>query len=169
MPHIMDVQARIHEIVWHVKRVDGVSAIVLGGSRARGTHTPQSDIDLAIYYHPDHALDLNALDLVAAELDDSHRPGILTPIGGWGPWINGGGWLSIRAQPVDFLYRDLSQVATVIEACHSGEMEIIYQPGHPHGFVLSRQEEYRTSRCCVRCRLLLSGCRLYTPSYICAQ
>jgi predicted nucleotidyltransferase len=45
----MDVQDLITETVEQVKRVEGVSAIVLGGSRARGTHTPESDIDLCIY------------------------------------------------------------------------------------------------------------------------
>lgn len=134
---VMDAQALIAEIVEQIQHVDGVAAVVLGGSRARGTHTPRSDIDLGIYYHPDSPLDLQALDRVAAEFDDSHRTGILTPIGGWGPWINGGGWLTVQSTPVDFLYRDLNRVADVIEACHRGQIEMVYQPGHPHGFVSS--------------------------------
>ena len=133
----MEIQTIIETIVEQVQRVDGVRAIVLGGSRARGTHTPHSDVDLGIYYHPDQPLDLKALDQIATELDDRHRPGLLTPIGGWGPWINGGGWLKVQEQPVDFLYRDLSQVASMIEACCAGQVEIVYQPGHPHGFVSS--------------------------------
>jgi predicted nucleotidyltransferase len=133
----MEVQALLDTIVEQVKRVDGVRAIVLGGSRARGTHTARSDVDLGIYYHPDQPLDLKALDRIAAELDDRHQPGLLTPIGGWGPWINGGGWLTIQSQAVDFLYRDLGRVATSIEACCAGQVEIVYQPGHPHGFVSS--------------------------------
>lgn len=133
----MDLQALIDSIVEQVRRIDGVRAIVLGGSRARGTHTPGSDVDLGIYYHPDQPLDLKALDQVAAELDDRHRPGLLTPIGGWGPWINGGGWLTIQGHPVDFLYRDLRQVTPCIDACCAGDVEIVYQPGHPHGFVSS--------------------------------
>ena len=44
----MPVDALIRDIVDEVKRVEGVRAIVLGGSRARGTHTPSSDIDLGI-------------------------------------------------------------------------------------------------------------------------
>ena len=38
---------------------------------------------------------------------------------------------------MDFLYRDLKQVAVSIEACCDGHVEIVYQPGHPHGFVSS--------------------------------
>ena len=133
----MDIQALIDTIVEQVKQVDGVCAVVLGGSRARGTHTPSSDVDLGIYYHPDQPLDLKALDRIAAELDDRRQPGLLTPIGGWGPWINGGGWLTVQEQKVDFLYRDLSRVGACIEACRAGQVEIVYQPGHPHGFVSS--------------------------------
>jgi hypothetical protein len=66
---------------------------------------------------------------VAAELDDSHRE--------WGPWINGGGWLTVQSQPVDLLYRDLNRVGAIIEACLAGQVEIVYQPEHPHGFVSS--------------------------------
>ncbi len=133
----MDIQTLLDETIDQVKTVEGVRAVVLGGSRARGTHTPKSDVDLCLYYHPDQPLDLHALGRVASDLDDRHQEGLLTPIGGWGPWINGGGWLSIHSQPVDFLYRDLSRVAAVIDACQAGQVEIAYQPGHPHGFISS--------------------------------
>lgn len=133
----MDIQALIETVVERVRQVGGVGAVVLGGSRARGTHTPQSDVDLGLYYHPDRPLDLEALDQLAAELDDSHQPGLVTPIGGWGPWINGGGWLTVQGQRVDFLYKDLSRVGECIEACRAGRVEIVYQPGHPHGFITS--------------------------------
>jgi Nucleotidyltransferase domain len=133
----MDIAPLVKAIVDRIKRIDGVSAVVLGGSRARGTHTPTSDVDLSIYYHPDSPLDVNALDQVATEFDDSHRAGLVTPLGGWGPWINGGGWLTIESQPVDFLYRDLKKVGLIIDACLGGEVEVAYQPGHPHGFVSS--------------------------------
>ncbi len=133
----MEQSAFLEEIVARLKQVRGVSAIVLGGSRARGTHTPKSDFDLCLYYLPDQPLDLAALEQIAAQLDDQHRPGLVTPIGGWGPWINGGGWLTIQSQPVDFLYRDLQKVKSVIEDCHKGQVSIDYQPGHPHGFLSS--------------------------------
>ena len=133
----MQVETLTQNIVDEVKRVEGVRAIVLGGSRARGTHTTSSDIDLGIYYHPDDPLNLDRLRDVATRLDDEHRPDVITEPGGWGPWINGGGWLKIQSHPVDFLYRDLEKVTKVIEDCLHGRVEMFYQPGHPHGFVSS--------------------------------
>ncbi|MBN8581006.1 MAG: nucleotidyltransferase domain-containing protein [Anaerolineae bacterium] len=133
----MDTDSLIQSIVAEIKTVSGVKAIVLGGSRARGTHTPSSDVDLGIYYDPSQPIDLDTLGKVAAKLDDEQRADVITGIGGWGPWINGGGWLRIQSLPVDFLYRDLDRIKTYIDACLNGKVEIFYQGGHPHGFVTS--------------------------------
>ncbi len=57
----MEVELLIQTIVDEVKSVEGVRAIVLGGSRARGTETLSSDIDLGIYYHPGYPLNLKEL------------------------------------------------------------------------------------------------------------
>jgi predicted nucleotidyltransferase len=117
-----------------LKQVAGIEAIVLGGSRARGTHTPDSDIDLGLYYHPTTPIDIKQLNLVATELDDEHRKELVTQPGGWGSWINGGGWLFIQGQAVDLLYRDLYHVTRVILEALDGQFEMTYQPGHPQGF-----------------------------------
>jgi predicted nucleotidyltransferase len=124
----------IDRIANQIQRISGVAAVVLGGSRARGSAGPDSDIDLGIYYHPQQPLDLAALERLASALDDQHRAGVLTPVGGWGPWINGGGWLKIAGNAVDFLYRDLEKVSQVIGECRAGKVQVDYQPGHPHAF-----------------------------------
>ena len=87
----MQIEILIQTIVDEVKRVEGVRAVVLGGSRARGTHTLSSDVDLGIYYDPGEFLNLAQLRDVAAKFDDEHRADVITEPGGWGPWINGGG------------------------------------------------------------------------------
>ncbi len=133
----MDVSELILEIVDRLRGVAGVEVVVLGGSRARGSHTETSDIDLGLYYFPAAALDLVALERVASEIDDAHRANLVTGIGGWGPWINGGGWLKVNQVPVDFLYRDLDRVSQIIEACRDGRIEIAYQPVHLHPFTSS--------------------------------
>ncbi|MBN1373035.1 MAG: nucleotidyltransferase domain-containing protein [Anaerolineaceae bacterium] len=133
----MNMEPFLQQIIESLKTVPGVSALVLGGSRAHGTQTSTSDYDLGIYYHPDRPLDLPALDRVAAALDERGTTGIVTPIGEWGPWINGGGWLKISGQAVDFLYRDLGKVSRMIDDCLEGKIEAVYQAGHPFGFVSS--------------------------------
>ncbi|MCP1308241.1 DNA polymerase subunit beta [Paenibacillus tyrfis] len=70
-------------------------------------------------------------------MDDDHRDNLITEIGGWGPWINGGGWLKVNQKPVDFLYRDLNKVSNVIDQCVMGDITIDYHSGHPHGFINS--------------------------------
>jgi predicted nucleotidyltransferase len=122
------------DIAQRIQQISGVEAVVLGGSRARGNAGADADVDLGIYYHPDRPPDLEALTRLAAELDDQHRPNLLTPLGGWGPWINGGGWLQISGAPVDFLYRDLAKVSRAITDCRAGNLQVDYQPGHPHCF-----------------------------------
>jgi predicted nucleotidyltransferase len=127
----------INHIVSSLQSIEGITAISLGGSRARGNHTNKSDVDLGIYYNPENPPDLKQLNRLASELDDNHRVNLITAIGEWGKWINGGGWLKVEGVAVDFLYRDLAKVNRVIDDCHTGQITIDYQPGHPHGFVSS--------------------------------
>ncbi len=125
------------ELTEILSAVPGVRAIALGGSRARGTATPHSDYDIGLYYDGAAPIDVVALSRVAAEIDDRGDEAAVTPIGGWGSWIDGGGWLVIEEMRVDLLYRDLARVSRVIDDCHAGRVEIAYQPGHPHAFVSS--------------------------------
>jgi predicted nucleotidyltransferase len=124
----------IQELANQIAQVPGVEAVVLGGSRATGTHMPNSDVDLGIYYRSGRPLDVAALAALAQAIDDQRRPDLVTPIGGWGPWINGGGWLTVGGVPVDFIYRDMDRVVQVIRECRDGNVELVYQPGHPHLF-----------------------------------
>jgi predicted nucleotidyltransferase len=115
-------------------RIDGVVAVVLGGSWARGTAQPDSDVDLGLYYRPARQPSLQALRQLAQEIDDRHVPELVTDFGEWGPWINGGAWLQIDGQHVDWLFRDLDRVAHAIDECRAGRPTCDYQIGHPHGF-----------------------------------
>lgn len=114
--------------------VPGIRAIVLGGSRARGEATAQSDYDIGLYYEADNPIDIGRLAKAAMLLPGAASSSV-TAIGEWGPWINGGAWLTVEGKRVDLLYRDLGKVRGVIEACQGGRIERVYQPGHPHAFV----------------------------------
>jgi len=117
-----------------VAPLEGIKAVALGGSRARGTAREDSDIDLALYYDAGVPFAVKELDAAACELDDRHIGGLVTPFGAWGAGVNGGGWLVIGARHVDLLYRDLCRVRAVIEQCVRGEVDAVYQLGHPLGF-----------------------------------
>lgn len=121
-------------VVARLRSIDGIAAIALGGSHARGTARPDSDIDLALYYDPDVPFSIEELDHAARDLDDRHPSRVVTRFGDWGPGVNGGGWLVVGGHHVDFLYRDLARVRHVIELCREGRPDAVYQLGHPMGF-----------------------------------
>ena len=127
----MELAERIAE---RLGDLEGVEAVVLGGSWARGEAHPDSDVDLGIYYRPDRRPSVRVLGELARELDDRRLPNLVTDFGEWGPWINGGGWLRVEGRRMDWLYRDLDLVTRKISECRAGRTACHYQPGHPHGF-----------------------------------
>ncbi len=114
--------------------VPGVVAVVLGGSRAPGAAHASSDYDIGLYFNEHAGLDVDRLRGVVRSLVDEPAAAQVTEVGGWGPWIVGGGWLTIGGQKVDLLYRPIESVETVICGCREGRVSVDYQPGHPHGF-----------------------------------
>jgi len=110
--------------------VGGIVGVTLGGSRARGAALPGSDVDLGLYYRGD--LDIEALGALARLLAGPQAE--VTAIGGWGPRMNGGGWLTIGGQAVDWIYRDLDEVDACWRRACRGEVLIHTQAGHPAGF-----------------------------------
>ncbi|MGW0551011.1 nucleotidyltransferase domain-containing protein [Streptomyces altiplanensis] len=116
----------IEDMAGRLARVPGVVGVLLGGSRARGEHRPESDWDLGVYYRG--GLDLAALRALAGPDVDVAGPG------GWGPWVNGGAWLRVDGVPVDWILRDLDRVEQVWADCREGRYEVGVQAGHPLGF-----------------------------------
>lgn len=134
MPTEREIDQILNHVVARVSKIEGVQAIVLGGSRARGTADEHSDIDLGIYYDGVHPFSVAALGAAAKELDDRHGDNLVTSFGDWGLAVNGGGWLEIGGNHVDFLYREIGAVRDAIEDCIFGRLRSIYQLGHPLGF-----------------------------------
>lgn len=111
--------------------VPGVVGVTLGGSRARGTHRPDSDWDLGVYYRGE--VGLAGLADLAAEI--AGTPVEIHPPGAWGAWVDGGAWLVMPdGTPVDWLLRDTDRVERVWRECRAGRFEIGAQVGHPLGF-----------------------------------
>jgi hypothetical protein len=111
-------------------QVPGVVGVLLGGSRARGEHTPDSDWDLGVYYRG--APDLGELGALAGRC--AGEPVEVTAPGGWGPWVDGGAWLRVDGVAVDWILRDVDRVGRVLADCATGTYEVGSQPGHPLGF-----------------------------------
>lgn len=124
------MNSKIEAMARQLTEVRGVRAVALGGSRARGSHRPDSDWDLGVYYRG--SVDTAALASLAAQV--TGEPVEVAGPGGWGPWVNGGAWLSVDGTRVDWILRDLDRVERVWADCRAGRYETGVQPGHPLGF-----------------------------------
>lgn len=109
--------------------VGGVVGVTLGGSQARGTADAYSDTDLGVYYRG--PLDVRAVRRLAGAYDPG---GEVAEPGAWGPWVDGGAWLTVDGARVDWIYRDLDRVLRVRADCERGRVDCHAQVGHPHGF-----------------------------------
>jgi predicted nucleotidyltransferase len=113
--------------------VRGIRAVVLGGSRARGCAQPGSDIDLGILYSEVAPFSIQRVRELAEDVNDTADP-VVTDFYEWGPWVNGGAWLTIGEQRVDFVYRNLDHVDRVIVQAEAGGYELDYAQQPPFGF-----------------------------------
>lgn len=127
--------ARLRQLADQLGQIDGIVAVMLGGSRARGDGHPDSDVDLGLYYRP--PLDTAALRDLARQVatgraDQTGQVDVTEP-GGWGPWVDGGGWLVVDDVPVDWIYRDLDRVQRSWRLAVAGTFDFRFQQGHPLG------------------------------------
>jgi len=126
-----------HELITSVcerlSALRGIRAVVLGGSHARGRAHAGSDIDLGILYSDDAPFSIASLRELAEALNDEAGP-IVSDFYEWGPWVNGGAWLTIGGQRVDFLYRSLEHLERVIADAEAGRYELHYGQQPPFGF-----------------------------------
>jgi predicted nucleotidyltransferase len=113
--------------------IPGVRAVVLGGSYARGRARPGSDIDLGVFYSEAAPFSITSIRELAEAVNDAPGP-VVSGFFEWGPWVNGGAWLTIRGQRVDFLYRGIEHVQRVIADAEAGRYEVHYLQQPPFGF-----------------------------------
>src|SRR4029453_9850060 len=142
MAHDLSTTQRelVDSLARRLAEIPGVAAVVLGGSYARGFAKPGSDIDLGLFYSeaapfappPWRAL-APPVRRPAASVNDGPDP-VVSDFYVWGPWVNGGAWLTIGGQRVDFLYRSLEHVERVIAEAEAGRYEVHYFQQPPFGF-----------------------------------
>jgi predicted nucleotidyltransferase len=128
-----DKQAVVSKMLDALTHIKGIEAITLGGSFARGYATPDSDIDLGIYYFEKSPPLIDELRELAKQFSDSSSP-IVTNFYEWGHWVNGGAWLNTQAGKIDWLYRNLDQVSKVIEDAKQGRFSWDFRQQPPYGF-----------------------------------
>ena len=116
--------APIARLADDLARLPGTVAVVLGGSRAIGTHSPESDWDLGLYYRsserrfaPDRVRSLG-------------HAGHVSELGEWGPIVHGGAWLTIDDLAVDVLFRDLDTIEGWVGEAEQGRFEVLVQNGY---------------------------------------
>jgi hypothetical protein len=109
-------QSIVESFLADATHITGVTAIVLGGSHARGSARADSDIDLALYYQVPFSVEqltriVSSIAIAAPIVTDFYE---------WGPWVNGGAWIQTAAGKVDLLYRSVDQVTKTIDEAHRG-------------------------------------------------
>jgi Nucleotidyltransferase domain len=112
----VDDDAFLGRVADRLGELPGVEAVSLGGSRAEGTHRPDSDWDFSVYYRAH--FDPQALR-------DIGWPGEVSEVGGWSAGVfNGGAWLTIDGRRADVHYRDLDTIDREIAASREGRFRI---------------------------------------------
>ena len=128
-----DKQKLLIGITNELKQVEGVKAIVLGGSYAIGMATEISDIDIGIYYFEHNPFDIEKIRSIAKKYADNEPPTV-TGFYEWGPWVNGGAWINTSRGKVDFLYKNIGQITRTIENAKIGIWENNFEQQPPYGF-----------------------------------
>lgn len=126
-------QSLLERIVALLSAIPGVEALALGGSHARGTQRPDSDLDVGLYYHEAAPFDLNAVRRAAEEIAGG-TPVDVTDFYGWGAWVNGGAWIHTPAGKVDFIYRNIEQVQRTIDEAKRGVTHHDFDQQPAYGF-----------------------------------
>jgi hypothetical protein len=125
-------RGEVASLVSGLQAIEGVAAVALGGSWARGFGRDDSDVDLAIYYEEGTPALVEGLRALAERV--ALRAPTVTDFYEWGPWVNGGAWIETRTGRVDVLYRSLEQVRRVLEQARAGRFETHYGQTPTHGF-----------------------------------
>ncbi|TGL38952.1 nucleotidyltransferase domain-containing protein [Leptospira perdikensis] len=126
-------QKILGDIVDDLKQLDGVVALVLGGSYSTGNANENSDLDIGIYYHEKTPFSIEGIKNISKkyQIDDTLT---VTDFYVWGTWVNGGAWIHTTSGEVDLLYKNIDQIKRTIESSKNGIFENDYEQQPPYGF-----------------------------------
>ena len=89
-----DQRKLVSSLVKRLGAIRGMRAVVLAGSHARGRAQQGSDIDLGLLYSEATPFSIQSVRELAEDVNDTAGP-VVSDFYGWGPWVNGGAWLTI--------------------------------------------------------------------------
>jgi hypothetical protein len=121
------------QLVAAIAPLGGVVALALGGSHARGRANAASDVDLALFYTERAPFSMEALRELCARHDDTRAP-VVAGFFEWGPWVNGGAWLTIRGARFDLLYRSAEQLGRALADAQAGRWQLDFAQQAPFGY-----------------------------------
>lgn len=126
-------QLLLEQLVERLSNINGVSAIVLGGSYASGMNHDASDMDVGLYYSPSAPFSIADIRRIAKDIS-ADGAATVTGFYEWGAWVNGGAWIHTPQGKVDFLYRNLDQVQQTIVEAQQGISHHDYDQQPAYGF-----------------------------------
>ncbi len=130
---MLDLHDSARKLLADLTELNGVRAVVLGGSRAAGRARPDSDTDLGVYYNAGEPFDIAAVRALAERVAVS--PPTVTGFYEWGAWVNGGAWIQTPDGKIDLLYRELGHVNRAIASVQTGHIDVDFLQQPPYGFV----------------------------------
>jgi len=126
-------QKLVEDFTAELKSIEGVKAIVLGGSFAVGLATESSDLDIGIYYSEKSPFEIEKIKTIASKFSNKDLPTV-TGFYEWGPWVNGGAWITTANGEVDLLYKNINQIVKTIDDAKNGVWENSFDQQPPYGF-----------------------------------
>jgi len=134
LPQLSPSQTKlVEELAGELARVEGVLALALGGSRARGRAREGSDVDIGVLYSEGAPFALEAMRELAARWNDAPGP-VVSGFYEWGPWVNGGAWLVARGERVDLLYRSVEHLERALADGEAGRHSVHHGQQPPFGY-----------------------------------
>jgi len=128
-----DKRRLLEELRVALGAVANIEAIALGGSHARGTERPSSDLDIGLYYREAAPFDIADIARIARAFASGGEPTV-TGFYEWGPFVNGGAWIHNPVCKIDFLYRNLDQLAREVAEAKAGRWSHSFDQQPPFGF-----------------------------------
>jgi hypothetical protein len=127
-------QSRIvRELTEELAAIPGILAVALGGSRARGRAREASDVDLGVLYEDAAPFAVERVRELAKRRNDAPEP-VVSGFYEWGPFVNGGAWLTIGGERIDLLYRSAERLAEAIADGEAGRHTVHHGQQPPFGF-----------------------------------